>query len=80
MIKLKFGVEFVTGLTSSFDTVVEPGNRSIVLIGVDCCWTIGLLVRYIIFEDVICSSLFDVEVCIGGTEESRSRVLFTSKT
>ncbi len=66
-IKLKFGIEFTTGFTSSFNTVVEPGYRSIVLIGVDCCWTIGLSFRYIFGEDVVCSSLIDVEVCNGGT-------------
>jgi predicted histidine transporter YuiF (NhaC family) len=45
-IKLKLvGTVFTTGLGSSFNTVVEPGNRSIVLIGVDCCEIIGLSVR-----------------------------------
>ena len=36
-IELKFDVESITGLVSSFRTVVEPGNKSIVLIGFKRC-------------------------------------------
>jgi hypothetical protein len=36
LIKRKFGTESIAGFVSSFNNVVEPGNRLIVLIDVEC--------------------------------------------
>ncbi len=73
-IKLKLvGTVFTIGLGSSFNTVVEPGNRSIVLIGVDCCEIIGLSVRWMIGDELIGGSSpcsLNLPLSVGGFSRS----------
>ena len=66
--KLSFGSKSAVDSLLSFNTLVEPGNKFVVLIGVECCGSVELLFRCTILEEIICSFVSNVKVCTGGIQ------------